>query len=75
MPLRLDDTPRLTNYDEFAQRFPNMPWPQPAELVVAVPAPATIGVSLWGSADANDVTIVFECDLKEKTVRASNRTS
>ena len=73
IPLRLDDTPRLTNYDEFAQRFPNMPWPQPAELVVAVPPPATIGLSLWGNGDG--VTIVFECDLDQQKVRVSNRTS
>jgi hypothetical protein len=75
LPLRLDDTPRLESYNSFAQRFPNMPWPQPAELVVAVPAPATIGLSLWGGGDGDDVTIVFECDLTKKEVRAYNMTS
>ena len=75
IPLRLDDTPRLTNYDEFAQRFPNMPWPQPAELVVAVPPPATIGLSLWGGGDGDGVTIVFECDLDQQKIRVCNRTT
>lgn len=75
LPLRLDDVPRLESYDTFAQRFPNMPWPQPAELVVTVPPPATIGLSLWGSGDGDDVTIVFECDLKEQQVKAYAMTS
>lgn len=75
MPLRLDDTPRSTSYDEFAQRFPNMPRHQAAELVVAVPPPAAAGVSLWGAGDAEDTTIVFECDLKKKTVSAYNVTT
>ena len=46
-----------------------------AELIVAVPPPATIGVSLWGGADADDVTIMFACDLKKKRVSACNVTS
>lgn len=74
VPLRLDDTPRRSSYDEFAARFPNMPDPQPAELIVAVPSPATVGISLWGEY-GDDVTIVFVCDLRKKTVNASNRTS
>jgi hypothetical protein len=48
-----------------------MPDEQPSELVVAVPPPATLGVSLWGSGDADDVTILFECDLSDKVVSAS----
>jgi hypothetical protein len=52
-----------------------MPAQQPAELIVAVPPPATIGVSLWGGADADDVTIMFACDLKKKQVSACNVTS
>jgi len=73
IPLRLDDTPQLTNYDSFAQRFSNMPWPQPTELVVVVPSPATIGLSLWGGGD-DGVTIVFECDLEAKKVKAYSMT-
>jgi hypothetical protein len=75
VPLRLEDTPRPTSYDEFAARFPNMPERQGAELVVAVPPPAVVGVSFWGSADADDVTLLFECDLKKNTVSACNVTT
>jgi hypothetical protein len=75
VPLRLEDTSQRTNYDEFASRFPNMPEQQPADLIVAVPPPATIGLSLWGNSDADDVTIVFACDLKEKKVSACNLTT
>jgi hypothetical protein len=70
IPLRLEDIPRPASYDEFARRFPNMP-SEPAELMVAVPAPATIGLSLWGdSGDWDDVTIIFESDLKTREVRS-----
>jgi hypothetical protein len=75
VPLRLDDTPQRESYDSFAQRFPNMPWPQPTELVVAVPPPATIGMSLWGPGDGDDVTIVFECDLEKQQIRSYSLTS
>lgn len=75
LPLRLEDTPRRASYDEFAARFPNMPERQSAELVVAVPPPVTIGLSLWGAGDWDGVTIVFECNLKDKVVRATNVTS
>ena len=30
---------------------------------VAVPPPATVGLSLWGRGDWDDVTIVFECNV------------
>lgn len=75
LPLRLDDTPQPTSYDSFAERFPNMPGRQEAELVVAVPPPAAVGVSLWGAGDGDGTTIVFECDLKTRTVSACNVTS
>ena len=72
VPLRLDDTPRPASYDEFAARFPNMPGRQPAELIVAVPPPAGVGLSFWGAGDADDTTIVFACDLKRKTISAGH---
>jgi hypothetical protein len=72
VPLRLTDTYEVTDYEEFAGRFPNMPETQPADLVVAVPPPATIDVSLWGEGDGEDVTIIFACDLKTKEVSATN---
>ena len=73
VPLQLQAEPSRTSYDEFAERFPNMPERQRADMIVAVPPPATIGLSLWGDdGDGEDVTIVFECDLKNRIVSASN---
>jgi hypothetical protein len=72
VPLQIGET-RTASYAEFAQAFPNMPEPQPTELVVAVPPPATLGVSLWGWGGGEDVTILFECDLADRVVYASNR--
>jgi hypothetical protein len=74
VPLRLHDTPRPASYDEFTDRFPDMP-AEPAELIVAVPPPATVGLSFWNDGDLDGVTIVFECDLKNKEVRAYNVTT
>jgi hypothetical protein len=72
-PLRLSER-RSCEYSEFADGIPNMVEEQPAELIIAVPPPATLGVSLWGpSGDADCATVVFECDLSERTVRAYNR--
>jgi hypothetical protein len=52
-----------------------MPARQPAELIVAVPPPAAVGVSFWGGRDGDDTTIVFACDLKRKTVSAGHVTT
>ena len=71
VPLQIGET-RRCSYAEFAEAFPNMPDAQPAELVVAVPPPATLGVSLWGIGDDDNVTILFECDLADRVVAASN---
>jgi hypothetical protein len=71
VPLQIGAT-RPSSYAEFAEAFTNMPEEQPSALVVAVPPPATVGVSLWGSGDQENVTILFECDLAEKIVYASN---
>lgn len=71
VPLQIGDT-RRASYAEFARAFPNMPDQQPSELVVAVPPPATLGVSLWGIGDGDAVTILFECDLSDSIVHASN---
>src|SRR5262249_22785782 len=61
------------SWRQFAAEFPNMPDDQPSELVVVVPPPMTLGVSLWGRAgDAEGVAIVFECDLDAKRVAAYN---
>lgn len=75
MPLRLADTPDRVSYDDFASRFPNYPDAQPGDLMVAVPPPATLGMSLWGEAgDGEGTTIVFACDLAAKTIDATNVT-
>jgi hypothetical protein len=74
VPLQVGET-RRCSYAEFAEAFPNMPEQQPTELVVAVPPPATLGVSLWGWEADDDVTILFECDLADQIVYASNRCS
>ena len=62
-----------STWEEFRQRAPNLPERPPANLVVLVPPPATLGFSLWGRmGDAEGATIVFECALEEKRVRASS---
>jgi hypothetical protein len=71
VPLKIGET-RPCSYAEFARTFPNMPEPQPTEMVVTVPPPATVGASLWGRAAGDDVTILFECDLADRVVFASN---
>ncbi len=71
LPLRVGEA-RRSSYAEFAQQFPNMPPRQSANVVITVPPPATIGVSLWGRADFDAVTLLFECDLAERMVFASN---
>jgi hypothetical protein len=52
-----------------------MPEKQSAEMVVAIPPPATIGLSFWDIGDGDGVTIVFECDLQKRQVRAFNVTT
>jgi hypothetical protein len=74
VPLKLGET-RPCSYAEFAEPFSNMPESQPTELVAVVPSPATLGVSLWGWAGDGDVILLFECDLADRTIYASNRCS
>lgn len=45
-------------------------------MIVAVPPPASVGLSPWGDyGDGDGVTIVFECELKNRIVSAFNVTS
>lgn len=61
------------DWTAFADRAPNLPAQQPAEIVVLVPPPLGLGFTLWGRAgDAEGVTIVFECDLSAKKVVTYN---
>jgi hypothetical protein len=71
VPLQVGNK-RRCSYAEFAQAFPNMPDQQQSELVVAIPPPATLGVSLWGAGDDSNVTILFECDISDGVVDVSN---
>lgn len=70
VPLQIGDT-RRCSYTEFSEPFPNMPDQQQSELVVVVPTPATLGVSLWGE-DVDDVFILFECYLEDREICVSN---
>jgi hypothetical protein len=63
------------SYADFAQRLPNLPDRPEGQLMVCVPPPATVGVSLWGEGDPEGVTIVFDCDLTTATVHAYNVTT
>lgn len=61
------------DWSQFSEGRPNLPREQPAEMVVLVPAPMTIGVSLWGvHGDLEGVTIVFEVHLAQGRVCAYN---
>ncbi|MCA0318335.1 MAG: hypothetical protein LCH88_09725 [Proteobacteria bacterium] len=71
VPLALAQT-RPCPYSAFAQRFPNLPERPSGDLLVAVPPPATIGLSLWGSGDWEQVTIVFDCNTEQQTIDAYN---
>ncbi len=73
VPLTLSEVSPCT-YAEFADETTNLVTDQPSELIVTVHPPATLGVSLWGwSGDDSDATVVFECDLAERLVKAYNR--
>ncbi|HEX4950376.1 MAG TPA: hypothetical protein VFZ34_27170 [Blastocatellia bacterium] len=49
---------------------------QPKTIVVIVPPIFTLGVSMWGKrGDAEGVQIIFECDFKRKTIKASNQST
>ena len=71
-PLELENQTNKT-WEQFADEFSNLPEKQPSELVAVVPPPMTLGTSLWGhSGDAEEVTIVFECDLHDKHITTYN---
>ncbi len=57
----------------FLRLSPNLPERQPAEWVVLVPPPATLGYSMWGpSGDREEATVVFEFSPRERRVRSYN---
>lgn len=71
-PLKVAKTKGM-RYEKWAEAYPNMPDIQPADLVVAIPPPADIGVTLWGGHnDAEGITMVFECNLTSFEVNAYN---
>jgi hypothetical protein len=72
IPLRVS-RPHHLSYRAFANRYDNMSVKQPAPLIVTVPPPFDIGLSLWGPmGDAENVTMVFECNLAARIVTAYN---
>lgn len=72
VPLAVSEQ-KKQSWRQFNAPYPNLPDDQPSDLIVVVPPPMTIGVSLWGrEGDAEGVTLVFECDLKLKRVKAYN---
>ncbi len=63
-------------WPEFAEKFINHPDKQSAEMVVVIPPPRTIGMSLWGPiGDAECVEIVFNCRLDEKAIEVTTHCS
>ena len=68
IPLMLGRKQFMT-YAQFANDYPNLPEDQPSDIIVVVPPPASIGISLWGEY-GDDVTVVFECNLLLGTVNA-----
>jgi hypothetical protein len=60
-------------WEQFRRRAPNLPETQPAEVIVLVPPPATLGFSMWGrGGDGEGVMLVFECSLEEKRIVSYN---
>jgi hypothetical protein len=60
------------SYGEFAQAIcSNLPPSQPSDVLVVIPPPSTLGISLWGRCgDAENVCIVFEWEPDEGKVTA-----
>jgi hypothetical protein len=72
IPLTVTKRKKQT-WEQFAADFPNMKDEQPSDVVVIVPPPMTIGMSVWGrDGDGEGVAMVFECDLKKKQVTTYN---
>lgn len=65
---------QVMKWSDFAPEFINQPKEQPADVVCVVPPPGNIGMSLWGrNGDLEGVELVFEYDLEQRRVRATNR--
>ncbi|MBI1325459.1 hypothetical protein GC170_20025 [bacterium] len=71
-PLEVAEVRKLS-WKKFAGLAENLPDEQPAEIVVLVPPPATVGYSMWGpDGDGERVTLVFEIEPKIRSVHAYN---
>ena len=72
VPIRaIESAPKA--WEAFAESFPNLADEQPTQLVAVVEPPLSLGFSMWGkSGDLEGVCVVFECDLREKTVASYN---
>ena len=65
--------PRIEQWRQFSERFPNLPTTQSADLIAVAPPVFTIGHSMWGpSGDHEGVSVVFECDLGQQIVTSYN---
>jgi hypothetical protein len=72
IPLRLGNKRRMT-YAHFREAYANLSEDQPADVILMVPPALSAGISMWGEfGDAEDVTVVFEYDFLDGTVRAYN---
>lgn len=72
VPLEVAGVSKLS-WKKFTAFAENLPDEQPAEIVVLVPPPATVGYSMWGyDGDAERVTLVFEIQTKTRSVHAYN---
>jgi hypothetical protein len=71
VPLDCEE-PAPLDLERFSSKLPHAVAPSGAPIVVAVPPPADLGVSLWGRwGDLEGVTIVFECEPSSREVSAS----
>jgi len=69
IPLRLQSI-KPAAYSDFALSIPNLEEVQSSDLIIAIPPPATIGVSLWGEGDAENVIIVFYYSKSARKISA-----
>jgi hypothetical protein len=73
VPLSACGCRRQTWKDFVEERLPGLNQVQTSDLVVAVPPPTSIGMSLWGDmGDSERTTLVFQCSIRDRRVRTYN---
>ena len=64
---------REVPYEDFSYECAGLPGTQQADIIVLVPPPSTIGVSLWGKmGDEEEVTVIFEYKPQTASVKTYN---